>query len=112
MQAPLALLLYLTSDLTCAGAAVGGEAVADRTDAAEAPSGVDTAVDAEAARLSQRKQAALVHIWRNQEGAPLKKRLASSSDCREWTDSPVQTALSKPEMVKPTSQVQRVEPWR
>lgn len=48
---------------------VVGEAVASRTDAAEAPRGVDTAVDAEAARLSQRKQVALVHVWRHQEGA-------------------------------------------
>lgn len=30
-------------------------------------------VDAEAARLSQREQAALVHVWRHQEGASVKK---------------------------------------
>lgn len=62
MPAAPALLLYLTSDLTCAGVAVGGKVVAARTDTAEATRGVDTAVDAEAARLSQRKQTALVHI--------------------------------------------------
>lgn len=64
----------MTSDLTCASAAVGGEAVATWTDAAEAPRGVDTAVDAETSRLSQREQAALVHICRNQKGAPIKKK--------------------------------------
>lgn len=124
--------------LTCAAAAVSGQVVPGRTDAVEAAGCVHALMDAEQSRLTEGKQMALVDIWNRHKlinrsvdwkkiyiqqfwfsSEDIENRffLTAENDQRfvnvvvigmDW--SPVQMLLSRPDMVKPTSQVQRVEP--